>query len=43
MASYANLYLGFDLPEDEIGFIAMYLSTLANKMLIHKIRLGLWL
>ena len=31
MASLANLYLGFDLPEDEIGFIAMYLSTLANK------------
>ena len=31
MASLANLYLGFDLPEDEIGFIAMYLKSLASK------------
>lgn len=31
MASYAHDYLGFALPEDEIGFIAMYLKTLTNK------------
>lgn len=31
MASLANNYLGFDLPEEEIGFIAMYLKTVANK------------
>ncbi len=30
MASIANYYLGFALPEDEVGFIAMYLRTLAN-------------
>lgn len=31
MASLTNFYLGMDLPEEEIGFIAMYLRTLANK------------
>ena len=31
MGSFANFYLGLDLPEDEIGFIAMYLKTLTNK------------
>jgi transcriptional regulatory protein LevR len=31
MASLSEPYLGFVLPEDEIGFIAMYLRTLANK------------
>lgn len=31
MASLTNFYLGCDLPEEEIGFIAMYLRTLASK------------
>lgn len=31
MATLTNFYLGIDLPEEEIGFIAMYLRTLANK------------
>lgn len=31
MASLTNFYLGMDLPEEEVGFIAMYLRTLANK------------
>ncbi|MGI6588675.1 MAG: sigma 54-interacting transcriptional regulator [Peptococcia bacterium] len=31
MASLTSFYLGIDLPEEEIGFIAMYLRTLANK------------
>jgi transcriptional regulator with AAA-type ATPase domain/transcriptional regulatory protein LevR/mannitol/fructose-specific phosphotransferase system IIA component (Ntr-type) len=30
MASIANYYLGFALPEDEVGFIAMYLRTLTD-------------
>jgi transcriptional regulator with AAA-type ATPase domain/transcriptional regulatory protein LevR len=31
MASLTNYYLGIELPEEEIGFIAMYLRTLAKK------------
>ncbi len=31
MASLTSFYLGIDLPEEEIGFIAMYLKSLANK------------
>ncbi|MDD2211926.1 MAG: sigma 54-interacting transcriptional regulator [Clostridia bacterium] len=31
MASLTNYYLGIELPEDEVGFIAMYLKTLAKK------------
>lgn len=33
MAGLAKSYLGFDLPEEEIGFIAMYVRTLANNKL----------
>mgnify|MGYP001251207454 FL=1 len=32
MAGIANYYLGMELPEEEIGFIAMYLRALSKKM-----------
>ncbi|MGI6606608.1 MAG: sigma 54-interacting transcriptional regulator [Peptococcia bacterium] len=31
MASLTNYYLGIELPEEEVGFIAMYLKTLSKK------------
>ena len=41
MASLTYYYLGFDLPEEEIGFIAMYLRTLANKNVDPKNTIGI--
>lgn len=41
MASIANYYLGFALPEDEVGFIAMYLRTLANTSTNSKDTIGI--
>ncbi|HWQ79926.1 MAG TPA: sigma 54-interacting transcriptional regulator [Anaerovoracaceae bacterium] len=37
MASIADYYLGMELPEDEIGFIAIYLRSLSKKMPDHTI------
>ena len=41
MSSFANYYLGINLPEEEIGFIAMYLRSLAKKDVNPKDNIGI--
>jgi transcriptional regulator with AAA-type ATPase domain/transcriptional regulatory protein LevR len=40
MAQIASYYLGTDLPEDEIAFIAMYLKSYAKKDHLHEVHVG---
>jgi len=41
MASLTNYYLGIELPEDEIGFITMYLNAFNNKKMASKNLIGI--
>jgi len=41
MASLTNGYLGFELPEEEVGFIAMYLRTLVSMRVNPKETIGI--
>ncbi|HHW44816.1 MAG TPA: sigma 54-interacting transcriptional regulator [Desulfotomaculum sp.] len=41
MAFLTNIHLGFELPEDEIGFIAMYLKALAKRGVNPKDSIGI--
>lgn len=41
MLSFSNYYLGFSFPEDEIGFIAMYLKALTNNNIANNDLIGI--